>query len=201
MHFWCFMVQDIIFTIWSWPPDRSDLRHNASYSKSERDNGDSEGWAGARRGWHARPFITMVTNGTINHSTPTQLSFHPQSAETKGRSWSAGETRPLICLTPTSHPLHCLWKSGGTSGPIVPLFVTTQQTSQVRAHKEVALLDRSWTRQCTVKSNCYLVVQQSIDPLSRFSQYWVYVRLNKKVWRVPFTTTRFYSPHSIVLGL
>lgn len=29
--------------------------------------------------WRLGAFITMVTNGTINHSTPPQLSSHPQS--------------------------------------------------------------------------------------------------------------------------
>lgn len=62
----------------------------------------------------------MVTNGTINHSTPPQLSSHPQSERQSPRSWSAGATWPLICLPPTSHPLHCLWKSDVHKCPTEP---------------------------------------------------------------------------------
>lgn len=39
--------------------------------------GEMSGRGGAGEVWCL--FITMVTNGTINHSTPPQLSSHPQS--------------------------------------------------------------------------------------------------------------------------
>lgn len=55
------------------------IHHTVKEKKHEKKERERER-AGMRwgRGGMA-PFITMVTNGTINHSTPPQLSSHPQS--------------------------------------------------------------------------------------------------------------------------
>lgn len=63
--------------------DTSPAPDTIDHTVCEREKGTERGreryeWMRWGRGGMA-PFITMVTNGTINHSTPPQLSSHPQS--------------------------------------------------------------------------------------------------------------------------
>lgn len=67
-----------IFFCLAWPgTDHSPAPDTIDHTVVEREWGRDE-WMRWGRGGMV-PFITMVTNGTINHSTPPQLSSHPQS--------------------------------------------------------------------------------------------------------------------------
>ncbi|GAA6224085.1 uncharacterized [Lates japonicus] len=123
---------DLFLSGLAWHRPQSCPRHNRSYSMRERER-DEVGRGGMV------PFITMVTNGTINHSTPPPIILPSTLRETKPRSWSAGATWPLVSVSLEHHSHFTVSGSqmctSAPHSPIVLSFVTAQQTTLLNSFR------------------------------------------------------------------